>query len=240
MTRTFVTSIFVVTVLVTLGIMDPYLLVLDWTMIVNKFHIWRLATCVLFFGPFSMQWMFQMYFLTSFGTKLENNEIFASPGDFPFFVCFNLILLSIISVILAWPTGMPLLGPSLVFSMIYYWSRREPYAQLSFFSFSIQGFQFPFVLMFFGMLMGNPIWNDLLGLASAHIYYFLKEVCPQEYGREVIKTPQFMTNFFYAMVTPKASASASLYAGATENQPPAPPGAGPAPFTGAGHRLGGN
>ena len=88
--------------------------------------------------------------------------------------------------------------------------------------------------------MGNPIWNDLLGLASAHIYYFLKEVCPQEYGREVIKTPQFMTNFFYAMVTPKASAIGSLYAGATENQPPAPPGAGPAPFTGAGHRLGGN
>ena len=156
-------------------------------------------------------------------------------------------------------------------------SRREPYAQLSFFSFSIQGFQFPFVLMFFGMyafifqsisihrqiqdfmilcessiisnlfdvvhnrLMGNPIWNDLLGLASAHIYYFLKEVCPQEYGREVIKTPQFMTNFFYSIATSgTSSASANLYAGAAENAPPPPPGAGPTPFTGAGHRLGGN
>ena len=130
MTRTFVTSIFVVTVLVTLGIMDPYLLVLDWPMIVNKFHIWRIATCVLFFGPFSMQWMFQMYFLTSFGTKLENNEVFAQPGDFPFFVVFNLVLLSIISVILAWPTGMPLLGPSLVFSMIYYWFEKYFYVDI--------------------------------------------------------------------------------------------------------------
>lgn len=239
-TRAGVTCIFVVTVLVTMGIVDPYLLVLDWTMIVSKFHVWRLMSCVLFFGPFSMQWMFQMYFFTSFGTKLENNEIFSSPGDYPFFVAFQILCLSIISVFLSWPNGIPLLGPSLVFAMIYYWSRREPYAQLSFFSFQIQGFQFPFVLMFFGMLMGNPIWNDLLGLASAHLYYFLKEVCPQEYGKTFIWTPRFMTNFFYQLsISGASSASANLYAGAG-NAPPPPPTDGPAHFTGAGHRLGGN
>ena len=75
-------------------------------------------------------------------------------------------LLDIISLALAWPSGFPFLGPSLVFAILYYWSRlrlsevdifvplccswglgnkrvprvpgREPYAKLSFFSFTIQ------------------------------------------------------------------------------------------------------
>ena len=79
-------------------------------------------------------------------------------------------------------------------------SRREPHAVLNFFSFNIKGFQFPFVLLFFHLLMGQSIWGDLLGLGSGHIYYFLKDVVPQEYtsfkkslryGHEWIQTTIF-------------------------------------------------
>lgn len=60
-------------------------------------------------------------------------------------------MLDVISLALAWPAGYPFLGPSLVFAILYYWSRsglgsipecnglgREPYGKLSFFSFVIQ------------------------------------------------------------------------------------------------------
>ena len=70
-------------------------------------------------------------------------------------------LLDVISLALMWPSGFPTLGPPLVFAILYYWSRRapselgakilawtfssrlimkgrEPYARLSFFSFTIQ------------------------------------------------------------------------------------------------------
>ena len=103
--------------------------------------------------------------------------------------------LQLLSLLLAYPTGLPMLGPSLVFAIIYYWSRREPYATLSFFSFNIKGYQFPFALMFFQMLMGGSIWGDLLGLGSGHIYYFLKEVVPQEYGYKWIGAPSFLQEF---------------------------------------------
>merc|ERR1719222_387525 len=171
------------------------LLALNWPLIINKLQIWRLISSVFFFGGFSFQFLFQLYFFTSFSSKLEANEIFARPGDHLFFLLCQVLLLDVLSLVLAWPVGFPMLGTSLVFAILYYWSRREPYAMLSFWGFSIKGYQFPFALVFFQLLIGGNIWMDLLGLASGHIYYFLKEVVPAEYGYDMIKTPGFFINF---------------------------------------------
>mmetsp|Transcript_47025 Transcript_47025/g.57770 ORF Transcript_47025/g.57770 Transcript_47025/m.57770 type:complete len:240 (+) Transcript_47025:75-794(+) len=195
LTRIALTTFFGVTVFVQLGFLDPMLIALNWPMVINKLQVWRLLTPVAFFGTFSFQFLFQMYFFSSFSSKLEQNEAFAAPGDYLFFLLLQIVLLDVISLALAWPSGYPFLGPSLVFAILYYWSRREPYAKLSFFSFSIQGYQFPFALLFFQLLIGGNIWMDLLGLASGHIYYFLHEVVPQEYGYTLIKTPAALTNF---------------------------------------------
>ena len=78
-----------------------------------------LFTCVLFFGPFSFQFLMQMYFFVSFSTKLEKNEAFQAPGDYLFFLITTILLLDIFSAVLQWPTGMPLLGPSLVFVILF-------------------------------------------------------------------------------------------------------------------------
>eukprot|EP00913_Durusdinium_trenchii_P011924 g11201.t1 len=195
LTRIALTAFFVTTVFVQLGFLDPMLIALNWPMVINKLQVWRLLTPVSFFGTFSFQFLFQMYFFSSFSSKLEQNQAFSQPGDYLFFLLLQILLLDVISLALAWPAGFPFLGPSLVFAILYYWSRREPYAKLSFFSFSIQGYQFPFALLFFQLLIGGNIWMDLLGLASGHIYYFLAEVVPQEYGYTFIKTPAVLTNF---------------------------------------------
>lgn len=210
--------------------------------------------------------MFQLYFFSSFSSKLERNEIFEQPGDYLFFLLVQTLLLDVFSLVLQWPVGIPMLGPALIFSIIYYWSRREPYQVLSFFGFSIKGFQFPFALMFFQLLMGGSIWIDLLGLASGHIYYFLKEVVPGEYQYTLIKTPSFITNFMRHYQSPTIGATGGGAAGGGRfgggfgggggrggggggfgggggggggGGPPAAPPA-PARFGGAGHRLGGN
>lgn len=244
LTRIGLTTFFCITVLVQLEIMDPYLLYLNWPLVINKLQVWRLLTSVTFFGTFSFQFLFQMYFFTSFSSKLEKNEIFAQPGDYLFFLLVQILLLDVISLVLAWPAGFPALGPSLVFAILYYWSRREPYAQLNFFSFTIKGYQFPFALIFFQLLIGGNIWVDLLGLASGHIYYFIKEVVPQEYGHTLIKTPAFLVNFMSRHVGRGAAPPAPAAGGfAGGGAPPGGGGAPPAPprnFGGAGHRLGGN
>merc|ERR1719454_1919939 len=161
----------------------------------NKLQVWRLLTSVMFFGTFSFQFLFQLYFFSSFSSKLEQNEIMAQPGDYLFFLLVQILLLCVLSLVLAWPTGFPFLGTSLVFAIIYYWSRREPYASLNMWSFNIKGYQFPFALLFFQLLIGGNIWMDLLGLASGHIYYFLKEVVPESYGYTFIKTPAIFNTF---------------------------------------------
>lgn len=239
LTRIGLTTIFATTVLVQLEILNPSLIFLNWPMIINKLQVWRLLTPVCFFGQFSFQFLFQMYFFSSFSSKLEQNEIFNQPGDYLFFLIVQTLMLDTISLVLAWPNGFPMLGPSLVFAILYYWSRREPYAMLSFFSFSIKGYQFPFCLIFFQLLIGGNIWMDLLGLASGHVYYFLKEVVPQEYGHTLIKTPSFLHTLMAPYAPGAATAATAGNAAGGGGRPGAPPPPPPR-FGGGGQRLGGN
>lgn len=240
LTRIGLTAIFGITVLVQLEILDPRLLSLNFPLVINKIQVWRLLTSVFFFGNFSFPFLFQLYFFSSFSSKLERNEIFSQPGDYLFFLITQILLLDVISLVLAWPNGFPMLGPSLVFAILYYWSRREPYAALSFFSFSIKGYQFPFALIFFQLLIGGNIWLDLLGLASGHIYYFLKEVVPQEYGHTLIKTPGFLSRFMAHYTGAAAAPTRTVGGGARPGAAPAaPPPTTARNFGGAGHRLGG-
>jgi hypothetical protein len=45
-------------------------------------QLWRIFTSVFFFGKFSFNFVFQLYFFSSFSTKLERNEAFESrPGE---------------------------------------------------------------------------------------------------------------------------------------------------------------
>eukprot|EP00931_Biecheleriopsis_adriatica_P060818 TRINITY_DN36538_c0_g1_i1.p1 TRINITY_DN36538_c0_g1~~TRINITY_DN36538_c0_g1_i1.p1 ORF type:complete len:246 (-),score=46.59 TRINITY_DN36538_c0_g1_i1:74-811(-) len=230
LTRIGLTSIFGVTVLVQLEILNPQLLFLNWPLIINKLQVWRLLTPVFFFGQFSFQFLFQMYFFTSFSSKLEaNQQAFSQPGDYLFFLLFQILLLDVVSLVLAWPNGFPMLGPALVFAILYYWSRCEPHGNLSFFSFTIKGYQFPFALLFFQLLIGGNIWMDLLGLASGHIFYFLKDVVPDAYGYAPIKTPSFLTDVMRRYVSGGGGGGPARAA-----NPP------PQRFQGGGQRLGGN
>lgn len=237
LTRIGVTTFFGATVLVMMDILNPNLIFLNWLLVINKLQVWRLLTSVVFFGKFSFQFIFQLYFWCSFSSKLEQNEIFRQPGDYLFFLLVQILLIDALSLVLAWPTGLPMLGPSLIFAVIYYWSRREPYASLSFFSFSIKGYQFPFCLLLFQLLIGGSIWGDMVGLASGHIFYFLAEVVPQEYGRRLIKTPSFLIRMMTRFAAPGRPAAPAAGGGVVPNIAPPPP---PTNFGGAGHRLGGN
>jgi Derlin-2/3 len=223
-------AIFTTTVLVVLGVLNPMLIILDWTLILGKVHVWRLLSCVLFFGKFSFPFLMQLYFFTSFSSKLERHERFTQrPGDYLFFLLTVILLLCAISLVLAWPTGEPLLGPSLVFAIVYYWSRCEPEARLSFWGFEIKGFQFPFVLMAFTLLMGGGIWGDLQGLAAAHLFYFFHDVVPGEYGRVVLSTPGLLHRLM---------AKVTAGSGAAQQYRDYAPDRGVRAFGGAGHRLG--
>jgi Derlin-2/3 len=169
----------------------------------------------------------QLYFFTNFGSKLESHPRFSqSAGDYAYFLILISVFVSVVSLLAAWPRGYPLTGPSVIFAIIYYWSRCEPEARLSIWGFEVKGFQLPFALIFLTLLMGGDIWRDLVGLAAGHLYFFLKDVLPVASKFNLLKTPMFIQKL-----------------AARISQSPVRTPAGPQPtrfFMGRGVRLGGN
>lgn len=62
----------------------------------------------------------------------------------------------------------------------------------------------------FEVVLGNPYWDILAGIGLGHVYYFIVDVYPLVYGKDLLHTPQFLINFF----------------GVGEYVPPAAPAAG--------------
>jgi Derlin-2/3 len=189
-----------------------------------RYHIWRVLSSMLFLGQFSFGFVMQLYFFTHFGSRLETNARFPRPGDYVYYIFIMATLVSLMSLLVAWPRGYALTGPSVIFAMIYYWSRLEPEAPLSVWGFQVKGFQLPFALIFLSLLMGGDIWKDIVGLAAGHVYYFVKDILPLEYKVDILRTPRF----FLLLVNKLSRAPA----------PAAVPAAGAR--WGEGRRLGGN
>ena len=77
--------------------------------------------------------------------------------------------------------------------------------------------------------MGNPINDILHGMGVGHIYYFLADVIPAVYGKDVLKTPQFLIDTFgVGEYTPEVEVAAA----------PRPVAANE-PARGGGHNWGG-
>ena len=98
------------------------------------------------------------------------------------------------------------LAPSLAFMAVYVWGRRstvlhsrlpffdsetpDPNSRMSFLGlFTFNAPYLPWVILGFGLLLGqNPVF-DLLGILIGHIYFYLEDVLPVYIGRRVLVTP---------------------------------------------------
>jgi Derlin-2/3 len=80
--------------------------------------------------------------------------------------------------------------------VLYIWSRKDPYRQVTLWGFAFAAWQYPFALLVLGILFGsNPIL-DILGIVIGHLYHFLVDVVPVKYGKQVIRCPQFIYDLY--------------------------------------------
>lgn len=85
------------------------------------------------------------------------------------------------------------LAPSLAFMTVYIWSRRNPDTLMSFLGlFPFYAPWLPWVILGFGMLLGQSPVFDLLGIFVGHVYYFFCDVYPKITGRYILKTPTIL------------------------------------------------
>ena len=166
-------------------------------------QIWRLVTPFIFFGKFSLGFIFQIYLLFNYSKGLEQNP-YPSGGGTHEGNLADLVTMLVVGMaqllVMGWAIGVPFLGSSLVFMILYVWSKRNPdaTARMPMFGVKFKATYLPWVMLAFGVLLGNSPVFDLMGIAAGHVYYFLVEVLPAAEGpmggKKWLYTPEFLSN----------------------------------------------
>ncbi|KAJ3095657.1 Derlin-2 [Phlyctochytrium planicorne] len=201
-TRTFLTAVFFTTLALQLHLVHPLQLHFSFDLIFRSGQYWRLLTSFLYFGEFSVDFLFHMFFLQRYARMLEEGSFRGRTADF-----FWLFLLGGTAFVLITPlvttkwTTMPFLSSPLTFMLVYIWSRRNPHVRMSFLGiFNFTAPFLPWVLLAFTMLM-NGVWptGDLLGMGVGHVYYFLDDVWPRTGGGNrprLLRAPEIVKGLF--------------------------------------------
>jgi Derlin-2/3 len=87
---------------------------------------------------------------------------------------------------------LPFLGSSLIFMIVYVWSRRNGTAPVAIWGFRFEGLYLPWALIAFTVLMGGNPMMDIFGVIAGHLYYFLLEVLPATKGWNLLQTPSIL------------------------------------------------
>jgi hypothetical protein len=88
---------------------------------------------------------------------------------------------------------------------------------ISIWGFPVQSKNLPWVIMALHLFTGGSVFEDLIGLAVGHLYYFLTSVLPDSHGYEVLKTPSLVHRIVQKL-------------NEWQGDPPAPPGTAPNGF----------
>ena len=173
--RLYFTGAFLTTAGCALDIISPFSLYYNFDLIFSQGQIWRLFTSYLFFGMFSIDFLFHMYFLVRYCRLLEEGDFRGRTANFVLMLTFGIALMTLVAPFF----GVHFLGSSLTFMMTYVWGRRNEHARMSFLGvFTFRAPYLPWVMLAFSVLLGNPVTIDVIGIVVGHTYYFLEYVYP--------------------------------------------------------------
>jgi hypothetical protein len=205
------------------GIISPYSIIFNWEAIKDKFEIWRFLTCFCYAGAFEFPTLVTIYMLLNFSKQYESGGPFntgagGGTADYAFMLMIGFIVIVAGKPLtdLVWPTGV-VFTKNLVYFVVYIWSKRHPEAQSNIWGIPIKGAMLPFAYLGLSIFIGAPYRDMVHGYAMGHIYYFMVEVVPNVYGRDILVTPTFLIDRFGvgeyrpagAPVAPDAAAAAA-------------------------------
>lgn len=155
---------------------------------------WRMLTTFLYFGPFSLDLLFHVYFLQRYARLLEESSG-RSPAHFSWLLVYSMAFLLILSPLVS----MPFLGHPLSSTLVYIWARRNPDTRLSLLGLLVFPAPYlPWVLMGFSLVMHGIIPKDeIMGVVIGHIWYFFTDVYPPMYnGSRPLDPPMWWRRIF--------------------------------------------
>jgi Derlin-2/3 len=201
LTRLWFVSSFAATILVSgIGAFPGHrLLWIPEFLLPPHFHLWRLITPFVYLGGFGMPFVINLYLIVKYSAAYESNPFCTTPGAYiggTADYAFALTFIGMVLLVVGYFMHLYLMGPILLFSVLYLWSKRNSEVPISFWGLNLKGRHLPWALMVLGMLLGNSPIPDLLGICAGHVYFFLVEVLPLKYpGRRFLNTPMLFIQF---------------------------------------------
>nr|UOP56995.1 putative der1-like protein [Thecaphora frezii] len=169
------------------------------TLVLRRFQLWRLVTTFLYFGSFSLDFLFHLFFFMRYSRMLEEDAQGTARGRGRATYVWMLLVCSTMLLLISPVVAMPFLGSPLAFVLVYVWSRRNRHVRLSLFGVLVVTAPYlPWSLAGFGWLINGSlraVMGDLVGIAVGHLYYFLVDVWPREYksgGINWLETPNIL------------------------------------------------
>ncbi|XP_068648271.1 derlin-1-like [Aristolochia californica] len=176
-----------------LGLYHPAIIALNYDPVFSHFQVWRLITNFFFLGKFSINFGIHLLMLARYGVQLEKGPFEKRTADFLWMIMFgalSLLVLSAIPFFLPLYLAPPFLGVSLVFMLLYLWSREFPNAQISIYGLvTLKAFYLPWAMLALDVIFGSHIAPDLLGIVAGHMYYFFSVLYPLAGGPNLLRTP---------------------------------------------------
>nr|KJB27179.1 hypothetical protein B456_004G282600 [Gossypium raimondii] len=129
--------------------------------------------------------------IARYGVQLEKGPFERRTADFLWMMIFGALSLLVLSAIPIFRT--PFLGVSLVFMLLYVWSREFPNAQINIYGLvTLKAFYLPWAMLALDVIFGSELIPDLLGIIAGHLYYFLTVLHPLATGKVFLKTPMWV------------------------------------------------
>lgn len=175
-TRTLVFSTMIVTVGPLLKLINPYLVLLWWPAVLKKYEIWRIYTCF-FLGGRDLQFLFDIFMLYRNSNDLETGFFFRKTSEY----VWALGIINTLILAMNYPLQSTVMFSPFMMAIVYLWSRANSNSSVSFFGLiNCPAPYLPYAYLFLDLLRGGmPLAvQSSTGIASAHIYYFLREILP--------------------------------------------------------------
>ncbi|CAL5201145.1 unnamed protein product [Lathyrus oleraceus] len=171
-----------------LNLYDARSIALFYGLVFKRFQIWRIITNFFFLGPFSFPFAVRLIMIAKYGVSLERGPFDKRTADYVWMLIFGALSLLVMSVVpYLWS---PFMGVSLVFMIVYVWSREFPNARINIYGLvSLKGFYLPWAMLGLDLIFGNPLKPDILGMLAGHLYYFLTVLHPLAGGKFKFNTP---------------------------------------------------
>jgi len=187
-----------------LDFVSPLTLYFNWDL-ACKGQYWRFFTSFFFFGNFSLDFVFHMYFVMRYCRLLEEGWFRGRTADFILLLTFGAVSMILTASLFPFFSRIKFLGHSLTFMMVYLWSRDPDNAHVQMSFLGIMQFKAPYlpwILMGFSLLIGTPVEMDLLGIIIGHVFYFCDQIYPHiaQYRKwrlgRILVTPTIISNLF--------------------------------------------